>query len=143
MRELNIGEKIKQRRHELKMSADTLAELIGKDRATLYRYEKSEIKKIPINIVESIAKALNMSINDLAGDGIAVGIGDDNEGEAWTPAEDEQEIDFDLSYQRFKGLIRERKQHMDRLVEINTELLMYRDVCDCILIDLKDGGLNV
>lgn len=92
MREKNIGEIIKQRRHELNMSVDTLAELIGKDRATIYRYEKNEITNIPINIVKSIAQALNMSINELVGDGISVGIGDDNEGETWTSAEEEQDV---------------------------------------------------
>lgn len=142
MREKNIGEIIKQRRHELKMSVDTLAGLIGKDRATIYRYEKNEITNIPINIVESIAQALNMSINELIGDGISVGIGDDNEGETWTSAEEEQEIDFDMSYQRFKALLRERKQHEERLIEINTELLMYQDACHCILMDLKTEGLT-
>ena len=163
MREKNIGEIIKQRRHELKMSVDTLAELIGKDRATIYRYEKNEITNIPINIVKSIAQALNMSINELVGDGISVGIGDDNEGETWTSAEEEQDVigqawadlcippdvieqaeqvDIDLSYQSFKRLLREKMQCENRLIEINEELLLYRDTCNSILIDLKSGGMK-
>lgn len=54
----------------------------------------------------------------------------------------EQAIDIDLSYQSFKALLRERKQIEDRLIEINAELLLYRDTCNCILLDLKDGGLK-
>ena len=42
----------------------------------------------------------------------------------------------------FKALLRERKQHEERLMEINTELLMYQDACHCILMDLKTEGLT-
>ncbi len=50
-------------------------------------------------------------------------------------------IDIDLSYQRFKKLIREKTHCEDRLEEINAELKLYRDTCNCILIDLKEGGM--
>ena len=51
-------------------------------------------------------------------------------------------IDIDLSYQRFKKLIREKMHCENRLEEINAELLLYRDTCNSILIDLKDGGME-
>lgn len=54
----------------------------------------------------------------------------------------ESEVDIDLSYQRFKALIREKAHCEDRLTEINAELLLYRDTCNCILIDLKEGGIS-
>ena len=41
---MNIGQRIKMRRKELGMSVDRLAELINKNRATIYRYEKNEIE---------------------------------------------------------------------------------------------------
>ena len=55
---MTCGERIKQRREELGMSADTLAELTGKNRATIFRYEKGEIENVPIPVIGVIAKAL-------------------------------------------------------------------------------------
>ncbi len=58
---MNMGERIKSRRKQLKISADDLGELIGKNRATIYRYEKNEIEDMPYTIVAKLAKALNLS----------------------------------------------------------------------------------
>lgn len=58
---MTVGERIKKRRKELKMSADKLGELIGKDRSTIYRYEAGEIENMPVEIISKIAKALNVS----------------------------------------------------------------------------------
>lgn len=55
---MNIGNRIKQRRTELKMSADSLAKLIGKDRSTIYRYESGHIDKISAEMLEPLADAL-------------------------------------------------------------------------------------
>jgi transcriptional regulator with XRE-family HTH domain len=55
---VNIGTRIKQRRKELKMSADDLGKRLGKDRSTIYRYEKGDIENLPLDILEPIAKAL-------------------------------------------------------------------------------------
>ena len=51
-------------------------------------------------------------------------------------------IDIDLSYQRFKKLIREKMHCENRLEEIKAELQLYRDTCNCILLDLKSGGME-
>lgn len=56
---MNIGYRIKQRRKELGMSADKLGELLGKDRSTIYRYEKGDIENLPLDILEPIATALH------------------------------------------------------------------------------------
>lgn len=58
---MSIGQRIKHRRKELKMSADELARRLGKDRSTIYRYEKGEIENLPLDILEPIAAALNTS----------------------------------------------------------------------------------
>lgn len=52
------GKRIKERRLELGMSADDLAEILGKNRATIYRYEGDEIENFPVSIIEPLAKAL-------------------------------------------------------------------------------------
>ena len=64
---MNIGERIKARRKELKMSADKLAEKIGKDRSTIFRYEKGDIENLPLDILEPIALALNTTPQYLMG----------------------------------------------------------------------------
>ena len=58
---MNVGQRIKNRRKELGMSADKLAELINKNRATIYRYEKNEIENMPYDVIEPLAKILNVS----------------------------------------------------------------------------------
>ena len=58
---MTIGERIKLRRQELGMSADDLAARLGKNRATIYRYESDEIENLPINVLEPLAKILNVS----------------------------------------------------------------------------------
>lgn len=55
---MNIGPRIKQRRKELKMSADELGKRLGKDRSTIYRYEKGDIENLPLDILDPIAEAL-------------------------------------------------------------------------------------
>ena len=44
---MNTGDRIKQRRIELGLTADDLAQKIGKSRATIYRYENGDIENMP------------------------------------------------------------------------------------------------
>lgn len=55
---MSIGDRIKQRRLEIGLTVDQVAEQIGKNRATVYRYESSEIEKFPIDILAPLAQAL-------------------------------------------------------------------------------------
>ena len=64
---MTIGDRIKQRRLALGLSADQLGERIGKDRATIYRYENNDIKKMPISILGPLANALNVTESWLMG----------------------------------------------------------------------------
>lgn len=57
----NVGRRIKERREQLGLSVDDLAKMISKNRATVYRYENGEIEKLPLNVLEPIAKALQCS----------------------------------------------------------------------------------
>lgn len=58
---MTIGERIKRRRLEIGLSVDQLAEVIGKNRATIYRYESNEIEKFPLDILYPLAEALRTS----------------------------------------------------------------------------------
>lgn len=55
---MEIGNRIKQRREELGISAEKLGEMIGKAKTTIYRYESGYIESMPSSILEPIAKAL-------------------------------------------------------------------------------------
>lgn len=64
---MTTGERIKARRKELGITADKVAEHIGVSRSTMFRYEKGEIEKIPINNLVPIARALHTTIGHLMG----------------------------------------------------------------------------
>ena len=64
---MKIGDRIKSRRVELGMTVDDLAEKLGKNRATVYRYESGDIENLPTTVLESIAKALETSPSVLMG----------------------------------------------------------------------------
>ena len=64
---MNVGERIKQRRKDLKMSADELANSVGVSRSTIFRYEKGDIEKVGPDVLKKIAVKLNVSPADLMG----------------------------------------------------------------------------
>lgn len=64
---MNIGQRIKQRRKELKMSGEELANLLGKNRSTVFRYENGEIENLPLDVLEPVAKALQTTPQYLMG----------------------------------------------------------------------------
>lgn len=55
---MTTGERIKSRRKELGISAEYLADKLGVSPATIYRYEKGDIEKMPGNILEPISRIL-------------------------------------------------------------------------------------
>lgn len=64
---MTIGERMKLRRNELKISADLVAEKLGVSRSTVFRYEKGEIEKLPTNILSNIAEILKTTPSYLMG----------------------------------------------------------------------------
>lgn len=64
---MKIGDRIKQRRKELRMSAEELGRRLGKDRSTIYRYEQGFIENLPLDILEPIAEALQTTPQYLMG----------------------------------------------------------------------------
>ncbi len=55
---MEISERIKQRRKELGISPESIADALKVSRATVYRYESNEIKKLPIDTLAPLAKIL-------------------------------------------------------------------------------------
>lgn len=62
---MTIGKRIQNRRIELGLSVDELANKMGKNRATVYRYEGDGIKNMSVGVLEEIAKALELTPADL------------------------------------------------------------------------------
>ena len=64
---MSIGQRIKNRRLELGLTVDEVAAKIGKNRATVYRYESSDIEDLPTSILEPLAKVLHTTPGFLMG----------------------------------------------------------------------------
>lgn len=58
---MTIADRIRNRRLELGLSVDDLAEKLQKNRATVYRYESSYIKTYSPDVIDALAKALDTS----------------------------------------------------------------------------------
>lgn len=56
---MTVGTRIKERRLQLGLTADALADILGKNRSTVYRYENGEIENMPIDVLMPIAEALH------------------------------------------------------------------------------------
>ena len=56
---MTTGQRMKARRKELGLSAETVAEKLGISPATVYRYEKGDIDKIPGDILQPLASILH------------------------------------------------------------------------------------
>ncbi|MBR3554721.1 MAG: helix-turn-helix domain-containing protein [Oscillospiraceae bacterium] len=58
---MTVGERIKFRRKQLGITADTLAEKVGVSRSTVFRWEKGDIEKVPGDTLVPIANALSVT----------------------------------------------------------------------------------
>ena len=166
---------------------------------------EADLYCISVMQVKEILKAHGFNLRKLNGanlmkkNGIPVGIGDDNKGEAWTPAADEKSeqveteaeqakqwaeiaippveniitdvqgiqkkeikykkpeiikppasenshlqgrADLEAIHQYIIDLVKEKKMHQSRTIEINAELLLYRDFCKSIFKDIEEGELE-
>lgn len=64
---MSIGENIKNRRRDLDMTLEQVADRVGLSRQTLSRYETGVIKNIPSDKIELLAKVLDTTPMDLMG----------------------------------------------------------------------------
>ena len=62
-----VGKRIRDRRKSLDISADDLAKYVGVSRATIFRYERGDIEKMPAVTLDLIAKKLRTSPSILMG----------------------------------------------------------------------------
>ncbi len=64
---MTVGDRIKTARINAGLSADELAEIIGKDRSTIYRYESKDIEKLPTSVLKPLCEALRVQPSYLMG----------------------------------------------------------------------------
>lgn len=62
-----IGKRIHDRRIELDLTLQEVADSVGVQNSTIYRYEKGEIKRVKLPVIEAIASALKISPGYLIG----------------------------------------------------------------------------
>lgn len=58
---MDVAKRMKELRKAKGISAETIAEALGTNPTTIYRYEKGDIEKMPLSILEPIAKILGCS----------------------------------------------------------------------------------
>ena len=64
---MTTGQRIRNRRKEIGMSADELADKIGVNRSTIFRYENGDIEKLPLSNLQPIAESLDVTVDYLMG----------------------------------------------------------------------------
>jgi transcriptional regulator with XRE-family HTH domain len=88
---MQIGRRIRERRIALGLSVDELAEKLGKNRATIYRYEGDEIENFPVSVIEPLADALLTTPAYLMGWTDNPSGGKTEEDDTWTLRQEERE----------------------------------------------------
>lgn len=68
---MTIGERIKAKRKEKKLSVDYVAKELGVSVSTVYRYEDSTIEKIPIRVFDKLCQIFETSASELMGNDTA------------------------------------------------------------------------
>lgn len=102
---MEINERIKNRRKELDLDADRVAEQLGISRATYYRYESKDIEKIPIAALVPLATVLRTTPAYIMG---------------W---DEEKELPLELSAEeiqhikKYRQLDADGKEEIDELIE--------------------------
>ena len=64
---MTVGSRIREFRKRLGLSVDDVAEKLGKNRATIYRYESDDIENLPAPILSPLAKVLQTTPAELMG----------------------------------------------------------------------------
>lgn len=130
---MNRGKRIRERRKALKMSAEELGKKIGRDRATVYRYEGEYVEKIDIDVLRSIADALQTSVQYLTGET------DDPDDPWYKPLHYEPPVltpEEEDMINKLRALDEDQRRHFIEVVDIAFSVLMRK-----IEEDSEDAGV--
>lgn len=64
---MKLGQRMKEKRKEKKISAEYMAKQLGVSVSTVYRYEDASIEKIPVNVFHKICELLEVSPAEMMG----------------------------------------------------------------------------
>lgn len=143
-----IGERIKQKRIEKGMTVEELAKALGKNRATVYRYENNQIPSVPHSIIGKLADALDVSIAFLLGK---------EDDEAWTKTEyladfiqfllhDKEEYNIFISYLKSHDKdnlsFNIKKELIYKIIELTDEEIKQLDDILRIVMTSNKGDAN-
>ena len=123
----NIGKRIKERRIQMGISAEELAPMVGLSAATIYRYDKGDIKKVNTTKLQPFAKALETTEAYLMGweDAAESEAEADQESELWELREElRRNPDIRMLFSASKGA---KKEHIQAAVAILNTLKGYDD----------------
>ena len=146
---VTINERIKARRKELNLSVDDIAKKIGKDRATVYRYESSRIENMPVSILEPLAEALNCSPAYLMGWDESAKTSSYNLPEIIPPSKVDPDMFVLNMYKRLdiedKAEVRGTMKQMLKADKYNTEFAteIFEDINADIKRMIKKGNVNI
>lgn len=115
-RRQGIARRIKNRRNDLGLSVDEVAAVLGKNRATVYRYESSDIQKLPVDVLIPLAEILETTPAYLMG---------------WTDDPYDYDRDPDSRFSVIPAAIYDslRKQYGDDLKAVWDAWLQYDEDC--------------
>ena len=126
---MTTGERLKLRRKEIGFSAEKVADQLGVSPATIYRYEKGDIEKVPVDSLAELAKILQTTPAYLMGWESQADQAEINDLLAQIQASEEKEQSrIAEMIQYFKKLNYEGKAKAIERVHELTEIPRYQDV---------------
>lgn len=126
---MTTGERLKLRRKEIGFSAEKVADQLGVSPATIYRYEKGDIEKVPVDSLAELAKILQTTPAYLMGWESQADQAEINDFLAQIQASEEKEQSrIAEMIQDFKKLNDDGKAKAIERVHELTEIPRYQDV---------------
>ena len=126
---MTTGERLKLRRKEIGFSAEKVADQLGVSPATIYRYEKGDIEKVPVDSLAELAKILQTTPAYLMGWESQADQAEINDLLAQIQASEEKEQSrIAEKIQDFKKLNDDGKAKAIERVHELTEIPRYQDV---------------
>ena len=126
---MTTGERLKLRRKEIGFSAEKVADQLGVSPATIYRYEKGDIEKVPVDSLAELAKILQTTPAYLMGWESQADQAESNDLLAQIQASEEKEQSrIAEMIQDFKKLNDDGKAKAIERVHELTEIPRYQDV---------------
>ena len=140
---MTTGERLKLRRKEIGFSAEKVADQLGVSPATIYRYEKGDIEKVPVDSLAELAKILQTTPAYLMGWESQADQAEINDLLAQIQASEEKEQSrIAEMIQDFKKLNDDGKAKAIERVHELTEIPRYQDVYAIAFEQYKEKNKN-